>query len=1472
MSSELDVSSETQLGTSASAVATSSESPNEQSPNRNHDGPFATSVTEEELVDYNEDVDPELNPSLASAKGDDELTDYNDSDPDGKDAVEAAPADSSDQMSNGESDQVPVPIITGPCFPLMNEDGTMRDPKDLTWQDLLQVLHARMKPVPIPTDGSTPSTLPQWEGCNVSETLQNMFSMDSDSAKELIKVLETHTFTKGIVNMSRTDTATAVEKLTADGKDALQLPKGMADDLILVNANDYVRSTCIISMLEKLTNNWSTSDKPFGNTGICAELSDATSSEEVARLQSTFEHIHLVRALDVLAQNCLNTDQDPQRALLSNFSALNSNYRSGDTLQEVYVERANAATATLEANEHCRSQLEDDLTACSVGTANSRKIAADAMCKTLWDTMASVGELTTAAHSAHVHTAHMGSRALDLSLENQHLREQIFELRKTSHMLSEQILRESHISHVLSEELEVTQQVNLRQNEHHKFIAADHRRLVKCIRTHVEVMAQSGTFDVEGHTVRELQDLVTAADPKANPAYGLSAGYRTELGLRAPIKGFNVQAACSTSEKTQQLTKRLKRFPMRQNTQGRPPVGVTARTAHTNMKRILVDQSLRRDFVDFNQVKRGERPPKHYSTSLSLLPNYGTNDPLPDFNDPDVVSTFEKANKFLVIEKVLVNELHTTHQKTLNKETGLPRYKSTRQVSTACLVQADECKHSLRECFAPSRNGRFANETSSSINQCSIMGQASQKWLFNNNSRFKPNVAKYVKAKATRRMKGDDDDELPITTYGSDIESDESDNESITSVTSELNDLGDAMDPAVTSRNLRDKEEVDDTNADDDNADDENDFGGDNNDDDADNTSDSDSNASAKDDKSSDDDANDSGGSDDETDNLAIATISGSALQNRTGKLSLSSTGYFQVTTTRDSKQPLRPFFQFVMWRNATNKKIGSYWQIYNINSSDGTSQFPPNVTEVVPTPRLRSLQKTLSYLESRSKEPALYQTAFTTSDLLKGAKGKGKDKGSKGKSKGKDKGRSRGRGNNGYFDKPETPTKKEQDSKLSGETKKDIEKVRQELDPKAVNQYCWLDTAHGAYLNGPWMSLLKDAKFKSKAIDVSDDGAILLDLSLVAPHLARNGKSRQDNSMQNNPLRAFYPQGKKPGCEGENVVRALISFPHSFRLDFLNHSGYEYQVSIQPPAVKDKGKLKGSLVKKKTITLSENLALACRFNLYTGRIEYFPGSYRPYEDGFPRSSLLGSENELYKHLGLWNSSTGTISSSKDWNLAKPGIITGELDPNKEGLSLRVHFVVFHAWNYIPCDQAPFLEAMAMEDRNEEETAEPYIHPKRFDAMDLEMKRLIKMAPTHYHHALYSIQHHIMKLHLHSLYKSVNKKRKRETSKSGTFKDINGETLDDKGDDSEEPRSSNSNQKDPEETSSSKKKKGNPNQVVHRTNSEGPQKKLDRDRMKATKEAQQKKQKKSARTSKDKEPKAKKVPVNVNSVGEASKK
>ena len=142
MSSELDVSSETQLGTSASAVATSSESLNEQSSNRNHDGPLSSPVAEDDLVDYNENDDPEQNPSLASAKSDDELEDYNDSDQNGKDAVEAAPADSSDQMSNGENDQVPVPIITGPCFPLMNEDGTMRDPKDLTWQDLLQVLHA----------------------------------------------------------------------------------------------------------------------------------------------------------------------------------------------------------------------------------------------------------------------------------------------------------------------------------------------------------------------------------------------------------------------------------------------------------------------------------------------------------------------------------------------------------------------------------------------------------------------------------------------------------------------------------------------------------------------------------------------------------------------------------------------------------------------------------------------------------------------------------------------------------------------------------------------------------------------------------------------------------------------------------------------------------------------------------------------------------------------------------------------------------------------------------------------------------------------------------------------------------------------------------------------------------------------------------------------------------------------------------
>jgi hypothetical protein len=199
---------------------------------------------------------------------------------------------------------------------------------------------------------------------------------------------------------------------------------------------------------------------------------------------------------------------------------------------------------------------------------------------------------------------------------------------------------------------------------------------------------------------------------------------------------------------------------------------------------------------------------------------------------------------------------------------------------------------------------------------------------------------------------------------------------------------------------------------------------------------------------------------------------------------------------------------------------------------------------------------------------------------------------------------------------------------------------------------------------------------------------------------------------------------------------------------------------------------------------LDEEMALACRYNLLVGKLEYFPGSYRPYHHRYPKSSVLGEQYGLYKKLKLVTKK-GNPKASFHWDLTKR-----VYDEPESVIDTQVHFLVFLAHKYIPSHQDTFSSFMDMEDvppmnapaseatgshEVDEAAAQQFgrslVPRSELIQLNIRMKQLIQEAPSHYHTELYQLQHHVVKMKFPNAFKVIkdmNKPKRQRQAKTRT--------------------------------------------------------------------------------------------------------
>jgi hypothetical protein len=232
-------------------------------------------------------------------------------------------------------------------------------------------------------------------------------------------------------------------------------------------------------------------------------------------------------------------------------------------------------------------------------------------------------------------------------------------------------------------------------------------------------------------------------------------------------------------------------------------------------------------------------------------------------------------------------------------------------------------------------------------------------------------------------------------------------------------------------------------------------------------------------------------------------------------------------------------------------------------------------------------------------------------------------------------------------------------------------------------------------------------------------------------------------------------------GKDKEVVSNLLIAFPAKERLASHLNATQDYSVS------------EGSKHESGT-TLTEEIVLTHRYNTLSHRVEFWPGSHYPFQEGYARSSILGGRKEIYAKTETSHSFTQT-SKGKDGKMASHGMDPatykhsddfkkGEPANTTEALPL---FLAVFAQCFVPIDQEPFNALWALEDVvHESLTSER----STMEALLLSLQKLRQLAPTHFHYDIYSLQHEIIRARLPKCTKDFSivakgKKRKQREAK-----------------------------------------------------------------------------------------------------------
>ena len=173
--------------------------------------------------------------------------------------------------------------------------------------------------------------------------------------------------------------------------------------------------------------------------------------------------------------------------------------------------------------------------------------------------------------------------------------------------------------------------------------------------------------------------------------------------------------------------------------------------------------------------------------------------------------------------------------------------------------------------------------------------------------------------------------------------------------------------------------------------------------------------------------------------------------------------------------------------------------------------------------------------------------------------------------------------------------------------------------------------------------------------------------------------------------------------------------------------------------------------------------------------MEFWPGSYYPFQKGYSRSSILGVKKEIYgltdrlaSHSFAQKQTKGGKETSQGFDPANykysDDLKKGEPVNTTEVLLL---FIAKFAQYFVPIEQEPFNALWKLEDVVPEPLS---LERSEMETLLKSLQELRQLAPTHFHFDVYSLQYEIIRAKLAKCTESFvsvskNKKRKQREAK-----------------------------------------------------------------------------------------------------------
>jgi len=447
----------------------------------------------------------------------------------------------------------------------------------------------------------------------------------------------------------------------------------------------------------------------------------------------------------------------------------------------------------------------------------------------------------------------------------------------------------------------------------------------------------------------------------------------------------------------------------------------------------------------------------------------------------------------------------------------------------------------------------------------------------------------------------------------------------------------------------------------------------------------------------------------------------------------------------RNNTDFLRPQFQNLLWPKD--------WKLYDCGVfveatapqwPEGSKDFFRKYSDSV-----HALEDMVMKLLDIASKPQQYQTWHLNPPKHNYSQsphqGNGKDGKGKGKGKGNGKkGKGRGKGKGKITSSPSTtPVKTSlferplEKPDVWGCDKATTEALSQEANQRLDGHYVWSDTAPGTPLAAPLFKAIREVHKKDQA--------------LFSALLATD-----DPRLELKALASKIKGKLVIGKNKELVNDLLIAFPTKERLVPHLDPNHSYAVS-------------DGTKNKKGVKLTEEIVLSHRYNTVSQRVEFWPGSYYPFQKGYSRSSILGVKKEIYgltdnvaSHSFAQKQTKGGKDTSQGFDPANykysDDLKKGEPVNTTEVLLL---FIAKFAQYFVPIEQEPFNSLWKLEDV----VPEPLSHERsEMETLLKSLQELRQLAPTHFHFDVYSLQYEIIRAKLAKCtesFASVSKNKKR---------------------------------------------------------------------------------------------------------------